>query len=385
LPLDFSDPVHGVFSSYSDSSTDAAWMNMMVRPDHYLGAGHHHADAGMFHFSALGVDWFTQSPFSQVYDGNYYNLAQVDGRSEPTSVPREDGALLGYGILGYGGAAKYLGAATGAQGAIGSADLTYAYSWRWLTQPPETWTKALTSFGWEMDPNPEIARMFAGTARYKMRFWWPNYTYSNYIATSRAPYNPMQFVFRSTGLVRGRHPYGIVVDDLKKDEASHEYQWVAMLNGGVWKADLEGLQPGQIALAYRAGDPAITSALQRSPIGTKKGEPLLLVCALGIAPGTEAGMPIEAEHREGPKGRNGQSQFYERLTISTQGKVASFKVLMLPIRAGEALPKITYDKITNLVRVQWPDQADVLRFSIGADQRTQLTITRDNATVLKSR
>lgn len=55
LPLDFSDPVHGVFSSYSDRTTNAAWMNLLVRPDHYYGAGHHHADAGMFHFSSGGV------------------------------------------------------------------------------------------------------------------------------------------------------------------------------------------------------------------------------------------------------------------------------------------------------------------------------------------
>ena len=34
LPLDFSDPVHGVFSSYSDRTTNAAWMNLMVRHDH---------------------------------------------------------------------------------------------------------------------------------------------------------------------------------------------------------------------------------------------------------------------------------------------------------------------------------------------------------------
>ena len=99
--------------------------------------------------------------------------------------------------------------------------------------------------GWEMDPSPDIQNMFAGTARYKMRPWWANYNYSNYIATSRAPFNPMQYVFRTVGLVRGPHPYGVVVDDLKKDDAPHLYQWAAMLNGGVWKAQVDGLAPGQ--------------------------------------------------------------------------------------------------------------------------------------------
>ena len=69
---------------------------------------------------------------------------------------------------------------------------------------------------WELDPSPELRRIWAGTARYKLRPWWANYTYSNYIPTTRAPFNPMEYVFRSVGLARGAHPFGFVVDDLKK-------------------------------------------------------------------------------------------------------------------------------------------------------------------------
>ncbi len=163
LPLDFSDNEHGLFSSYSDRSPQAAWINMLVRPDHYLGAGHHHADGGMFHFSALGIDWFTQSPFDQSYEGKYFNLVQVDGHSEPESVAGN----------AYNARAKYLGAAIEPSAAAASADLTYAYSYRWLTQPPKVWTDQLSSMGWELEPNPDVLKIFAGTTRYKMRPWWP--------------------------------------------------------------------------------------------------------------------------------------------------------------------------------------------------------------------
>ena len=172
LPLDFSDPVQGVFSSYSDRSREATWINIMVRPNHYLGAGHHHADAGMFHLSALGVDWFTQSPFDQTYDGNYFSLVQVDGKSEPTSLPGS--------IDGYNAAARYLGSTSEAGGATGSADLTDAYSHRWLTQPPQVWSRELDQLGWEVEPSPDILRIFAGTARYKMRPWWATYDYETH-------------------------------------------------------------------------------------------------------------------------------------------------------------------------------------------------------------
>ena len=93
LPLDFNSPVSGAFSSYSDRSPDAAWMNLYVRPHHYLGAGHHHADAGMFHFSALGVDWFTQSPFHQYYDGKYFNLVDLVNQLEQEKLAGRGGKL----------------------------------------------------------------------------------------------------------------------------------------------------------------------------------------------------------------------------------------------------------------------------------------------------
>jgi len=147
LPLDFNAPVHGVYSGYSDASKEAVWINMMVRPDHYLGGGHHHADAGMFHFSALGVDWITESPFTQVYDGKYHNQVLVDGISEP-----EGSSGLG---TGYQAVAKYLGATTTSAGSFAAADLTNSYSFRWQTQPGNIWEPKMAALSWELDPSPQ--------------------------------------------------------------------------------------------------------------------------------------------------------------------------------------------------------------------------------------
>jgi hypothetical protein len=376
LPLDFNAPVHGVFSSYSDRTPDAAWINMLVRPDHYLGAGHHHADSGMFHFSALGVDWFTQSPFSGAYDGKYFNLVQVDGESEPTNVPSSR-------ILGYNGAAKYIGAVTGDHAAAASADLTYAYSWRWLTQPPQVWSDELNAMGWEMDPSPGIQRIFAGTARYKMRPWWTNYTYSNYIPTSRAPFNPMRYVFRTTGLVRGAHPYGFVVDDLKKDDSPHLYQWAAMLNGGVWRAEVPGLAANQVALAFREPDPKADPSVTKLAIKPERGEPLLIVCAVGMDASGKDGLPLlQVETARGPADKKGVPAPFDRLLINRQAADAGFKVLLIPHRAGEPLPKIALKTSSyQELEVTWPDQADVLKFTSDMDFRSRVTFKRGTETL----
>jgi hypothetical protein len=348
---------------------------MYVRPHHYLGAGHHHADAGMFHFSALGVDWFTQSPFPGTYDGKYFNLVQVDGKSEPENVP---GAFNGYN-----GVATYLGAKLGTKASIGSADLTYSYTWRWLTQPPQVWSDSLVAMNWELDPSPANLKNWAGTARYKIRPWWANYTYSNYIPTSRAQFNPMQYVFRSTALVRGAHPYGLVLDDLKKDDKTHLYQWATMLNGGVWKAEVSGLEPNQVALGYRAGDPKLESSAVKPALTPQPGEPLLLVCALGLKESGDSALPLfQVETVEGMKDKKGAVQYFDRLMLNQKSSAVAYKVLLLPVKAGEALPEVSYDAAKQTAKVSWKDQTDVLTFATGSDKRTTVEIKRGGESLL---
>jgi hypothetical protein len=376
LPLDFNSPVSGAFSSYSDRTPDSAWMHLYVRPNHYLGAGHHHADAGMFHFSALGVDWFTQSPFHQAYDGRYFNLVQVDGRSQPENIPG--------GPNGYNAAAEYLGATLGENASIASADLTYAYSWRWNTQPPQVWSPELKAMGWEFEPSPENLRIWAGTNRYKLRPWWSNYNYSNYIPTSRAPFNPMRHVFRSTALVRGSHPYGIVIDDLKKDDASRLYQWAGMLNGGVWKADVSGLAANQIALASSGADPKLDSGEIKAALVPRSGDPLLIVTALGMDSSDDSGLPlIQVETASGPVDRSGKPMFHDRLLVNRRATAANFRVLLLPVRAGIPLPVVSWDAVKSTATVGFPGQNDTLVFKLADDQRTRLAAMRGEVLLIE--
>ena len=365
LPLDFDAPVHGVFSSYSDHTPDAAWINMMVRPDHYLGAGHHHSDAGMIHFSALGVDWFTESPFSQDYSGRYHNQVLVDGISQPENMP---------GIAnGYQAAAKYLGANIAKSAAFASADLTHSYTYRWLTQPPQVWPEAAKAMGWEMDPSEHVARYFAGTARYKMRPWWPTYAFGNYIPTCRARWNPMQYVFRTVGLVKGTHAYGVVVDDLKKDDAPHLYQWTAMLNGGVWKAEVPNIPDGAMVLGKRPETPKP----DHSPIQPKAGDALLLVQPIAPSDSGDQELPlIQVQTAEGPVDRNGKATSYDRLVINRRGTAVGYWVMLLPFRMGEPLPVVTVDSAGKGATVQYKDQQDNLVFCVGPEGRTRVAVKR---------
>ena len=368
LPLDFSDPVHGVFSVYSDTTPEATWMAMLVRPNHYMGSGHHHSDAGMFHFSALGVNWFAESPFIKSYEGKYHNQVLVDGESMPGQFPAR---------------AAWLGAKTGEQGSMASADLTYAYSWRWNTQPEMVWNTERARADWELEPAQDIIRYFAGTGRYKMRPWWPTYNYSNFMPTARAPFNPMRHVFRTVAMVRGARPYGIVVDDLKKDDADHHYQWTAMLAPGVWRADLAGLEANQIALAWQRASAVETSAgaSEKPLLFPSQWEPVLLVTVLSPTGSGDADSPlIRTETVPAPSDAPSGVKSYDRLVVNLRGKDAAFRILLTPFRGGEIRPSVkgTAGEAT----VAYDGPADTVRFLSKGDPRTRIEVSREGNVIL---
>lgn len=371
LPADWNDPVHGMFSASNSSSPDAAWLALNVRPNHYIGSGHHHADGGMFYFSALGVNWITESPFSKTYDGKYHNQVLIDGISEANGPPSK---------------ADYLGATLKPGAAFASADLTYAYSWRWNTQV-EYWDsnnftkeKEDGKTVWEIEPNPEIIKIFKGTDRYKFRVWWATYNFANWLPTLRAPWNPVQYVYRSTGLVRGENPYSVVIDDVKKDDQTHLYQWTAMLGTGVWKADYPNLPKNQIVLSRAEISPKPT--MERKPLPLKNGDQMLLVAALDPNGSGDKLLPLLKVEtlNDGPNDSNGG--IYDRLTVNLRGTQSNFKVLLIPFHYGEQLPKISFEAGKNRCEIVWKNQRDELVFTKNKSNRTLIKVNRHGKEVI---
>jgi hypothetical protein len=196
----------------------------------------------------------------------------------------------------------------------------------------------------------------------------------------------MQHVFRTAALVRGSQPYGLVVDDLQKDNAAHLYQWGGMMNGGVWQADVPGLDPNEVVLGYRAGDPNLSSPDAPAPLTPQAGDPLLLVYALGMKDSGQAGLPLlKVERVPGPSDKKGNAQYYDRLMISQQTTTAAFRVLLLPYKSGDALPKISYDASSQTARVDWGKQSDEIVFQPDSNARTNIQVTRGNKVILSTK
>jgi hypothetical protein len=364
--LDWSTNVQGIFSSSSDYSPNAAWLCFQVRDNHYIGSGHHHSDIGMFYFSGNGVNWITESPYPKTYDARYHNLLLIDGIAESAETPAKG---------------DYLGAKMNPNFASASADLSYAYSWQWCTQVKDWGTGFSTlatspykDYVWELETRPEILNRFKGTANYKLRIWWATSNQANFIPTLRSPWNPVRYVYRSVGLVKGSHPFGIVADDAQKDDNNHKYQWTAMTASGVWQADIAGLPENCIALAHDAD--LIKFPFKEVPQQLKphKGDAVLLLYALGMKKPDNSQMRkdwIRVEMAtDGPEDNKPEMRNYGRIVIDQIAKHVNYRVLMVPYRMGEPLPKIEYN--ANKATIIQGKQSNTINFSESSKGQTQV-------------
>ncbi|MBB5138355.1 hypothetical protein HNP84_008109 [Thermocatellispora tengchongensis] len=76
------------------------------------------------------------------------------------------------------------------------------------------------------------------------------------------PYNPVRRAFRSGTLVRGARPYVMISDDIRKDDAAHDYSWEALVPLGtlVVRRDERSvlLRPVDAGSALRSGTAPLT-------------------------------------------------------------------------------------------------------------------------------
>ena len=217
---------------------------------------------------------------------------------------------------------------------------------------------------------------------------------------SRGTNYPVQYAWRSAGVVRGTHPYALVVDDIRKDDTPHDYTWYLPTEYDVQIVRRETNASGGLDLLLTGNDPAQTNApgVARNPNPSlpvlrdtnstvPAGQPMLLIRFLQIendpkvVPATEAKEPTILEDDPPAKPNGHYLQRVRRLAVPAHAVEPKFKVLIYPHRQGEPLPATTWEG-TNAVIVSLPGQKDTLAFSRQSSGKTDLTITRDGKPVV---
>ena len=184
--------------------------------------------------------------------------------------------------------------------------------------------------------------------------------------------------FRTAGLVRGAHPYSLIVDDLQKDAQPHKYDWGMIL--------ADDLTLGSSKVTGAADRPQADVILNESPKADPKATAApetdrhLLVRVLAAAQldpnqfATVGAMSVPNPPQKEMR--------INKLHITSQSVSPEFKMLLYPFKEGQPLPVTTWSADHRAVVIAWPDQSDKVTFLPGKDGRTRIGISRNGSEVI---
>ncbi len=372
-PLSLFDPVHSSVNARSSWTTDATAIEFECRTDS-VGASHEHADRGNFTLTAMGREWAKES-FRSV-ESRYHNLVLIDGLGE------------GY----WPGPGKWVGFKDAGWAVMAASDAKDAYATWWpkelITEKPDweryqydRWAFALPqeqtfmkNYGSEPGPKdqrPSVVTHWTGFSAGDPRMWdedaWPK----------ALTHNPVDRAFRTVTFTRGARPYLLVTDDIQKDDKERLYEWIMMTGQNT---DVASIAIDDIVLAD-ATEPRDSEGI----VKPKKGDRELLVRVLDMAAPSsvheEQAAPNFAletfEKRDTNSGNGGRSFGTDRrLIVGSRSVAPEYKILLLPMRAGDPLPTTTWSADHATLTIDIAGIRDTYTFTMGQDGRTRIVATR---------
>lgn len=386
-PFTYFDPTRSFLASRSSWDTNALFVEMECRTDS-VGSSHEHADRGGFTLSALGRRWAKENFRSP--ETRHHNGILIDGR--------------GQGF--WGGPGKWLGLADTKDFLLAACDTKDAYDWWWpkeaitgdakmqvryayprwesYKQGWEDFRKVYGDGPFEKDPRPAVVAHWKGFEDKAggPRMWdedgWP----------VRLPFNPVKKAFRTLAMARGEHPYAILIDDIQKDSAKnpveHLYEWVMQTGENT---DVVSLKDNDIILC----DASVSRDGNGQP-KPKKGDRLLLVRVLNAnVPAksqdftTKPSFRLETFERkdsivpDGKGGLSGSRSFGmdKRLVIASRSVAPDFRILLYPMRQGDAVPETAWNDKGDAVTLQAGGQKDLISMKPGKEGRTAVCLSRN--------
>jgi hypothetical protein len=208
-------------------------------------------------------------------------------------------------------------------------------------------------YTWELETLPEVIAYFSETQDPNGTPWItvPAYTY-------KANYNPVEYAYRTAAMARSERPYVIIVDDIKKDTSTHDYQWLMPV-----ESDLTVESSGSDYLVLIGPD--------TSPQGPRLWVQVLDIAGTAVAPAlVEYTVETSSEVLTYENFGTGK-----KVVIETNAVEPSFMVLLMPYYPGEALPTISWDSQTEL-SFNWPISSDNWTV-IKTGNRTSLALSID--------
>jgi hypothetical protein len=382
-PITFYDKERGSLNTRSKFGKGEALFEMECKIDG-VGGSHEHADRGNFTFSSLGRTWTTDG-FRGV-ESKYHNVILINGKGQGYFSPP----------------GKWLQTIDFPEATFGVCDAKYAYDYRWpkpleayllpadsilLTDRYKGFKPGVEKFRriygnavFEKDPTPSVKEYYENDQYGNPKMWdedpWP----------VRIAHNPVLKAFRTAGLVRGKNPYVLIVDDIRKNNAQNLYEWNMMVP---WDLAAISIKDDEIILGKEEGaTDDIFNRFRYTARPFKKGEPLLLIKVLNrTLPDTleyESNPSIRVETIEKVNTIQGRDRAFgldKRLVIPSLSVAPDFKVLLYPFTYGENMPAIKWNENLDTLSIDNGTDKDEFIFKVNADGRTVLEMSRNGKKV----
>jgi hypothetical protein len=336
--LDFVDTFGSTIVARSGYDSNSVAFQFHTRQD--LG-GHTFAERGGFSISGLGRIW-VWFPYALNYGQDPGFSSQILVDDIASFVTLQDGYKMRI-------PAKLAAWSTNASALFATCDSTYSYSWQWKWNQFLTNGTVTISSGYQAETNcPNNFRRTGnlipenyGNTKFVN---WPHWNSVGYLeGIQRAPYNPMQQVVRTAGLVRGAKPYVYISDDIQKDNSPHAYKWLLQI-----PKDLTLKTGGALPAGFNTN----TDCLLQEP--ATNGSRALLVRIMSPTNWTA--------YTETVSNVTYNSEQFYRLTVLTTNVAPAFKVMLYPFAPNDPLPTNTWTA-TNIFTVTLAGQTDTFNFS----------------------
>ncbi len=353
-------------------------------------ANHDHPDRGQFTLAALGRAWACDG--YRDTESKYHNVVTIDGRGQSYFTPP----------------GRWIDMRETPDAVTAIVDAKYCWDWQWMkssfteskaslelrdhgnfVEAAERLQSRIPLEKWEADPLPVVKAYNEGFATRENgdpRMWDDE---DGWVV--RAPWYPVQKAFRTVTLAKGKHPYVLVVDDIRKDDAEHLYEWRMNMPPDVSAVSIKGPDILLGDLTTKREPVALNFAFQGATgLVPAKGDRLLLLRTVDIAtPDLPTLQPIPMVAAMEYKKTDDSHQFSGRsLGMGTQVVIGSrsvepgFVMLLYPHRQGGELPATTWNEDKTRLTIAWKDQTDTYAVAVTPEGRRTFTRLLDSDSVL---
>ena len=379
IPITWKDDARGYVETRNSWKKEDLHLGFTCKQDFFYG-GHEASENNRFILWKDGVNWVRDSNMLAVKATFLQNMLTIDGKG--LSYPPAPGVWLG------------VEESPGGLVAAGDGKVGYSFSKVMQVHPLDFPSLKLPYYAPFAEGNYDQSRDMQVAFHPGTIAWADGYAHTDYgpwsgetrLIESYRIANPMEEAYRSVFLARGEYPYVLVIDDARKDEGKHLFEWNITLPENV-----ELLDAKTPAVAFQSPEPQAGREDDllisrpdppRDPKTGKpivaKGDPLFLVRSLWR--NSPYGFPVpKLSHFNGSPEKPFNN--FSHLSIPAFSESPEFRVLLYPHRQGDPIPETNWNEDHTELTVRIKGQTDLYRFGKTDGGRTIFSMTRNGAPV----